>query len=166
MKSNQRIFLIGLPGTGKSHFGEKLAEETGYSFYDLDDAIEEKEGRKISEIFEVEGEAYFRKVESETLHSFSEKDKFILATGGGSPCFYSGIEFMNEYGITVYLKEEKTVLIDRLSGESHRPLMQSDVGKKIDELLETRSQFYDQADISISHRNSKELISQLSVLKN
>lgn len=165
MKSKNKIYLIGLPGTGKSHFGKVLEEEIGIPFFDLDDLIEEKEGRAISEIFEKEGEDYFRKVESEMLHSVSSKSQFILATGGGSPCFHDGIQFMNNNGVTVYLTEKKAVLVNRLSIKSHRPLMQDDIENKIDELLKTRSQYYDQADLVISHRNANEAYQQILSLK-
>lgn len=161
MKSKSRIYLIGLPGTGKSHFGQELKNEISLPFFDLDDLIEQKEGIPISNIFENKGEDYFRKIESELLRSFSEKESFILATGGGSPCFHNGIDLMNNVGVTIYLTQDKKTLIDRLSGKSHRPLMQNDVGNKVDELLKTRSKYYNQADITISHRDVKLLSAQI-----
>ncbi|MFT6867273.1 MAG: shikimate kinase [Cyclobacteriaceae bacterium] len=158
MKSQQKIYLIGLPGTGKSHFGKVLAAEIGFPFYDLDALIEEKESRKINELFESEGESYFRRIESELLKNISGKNQFILATGGGTPCFHDGIHYMNENGVTVYLTQDRATLIERISKKSHRPLMQGDVEKRINELLETRSQYYDQADVTIAHRDAPTLI--------
>lgn len=157
MKSKNRIYLIGLPGTGKSHFGKVLAAETGLPFYDLDALIEDQESRKITEIFETSGEVNFRQIESNLLLSFSAKEKFILASGGGTPCFHNGIQIMNETGITVYLTQDRATLIERISKKSHRPLMQGDVENRIDELLKTRSQFYEQADITMADRDAKKL---------
>ena len=165
MKSKQKIYLIGLPGTGKSYFGKILAEATGLEFADLDKIIEENEGRTISTIFETDGEDYFRKVEAKLLRNFSAKDEFILATGGGSPCFHDGISFMNEKGITIYLTQDRETLIERISRKSHRPLMQGDVENRIDELLRIRSQFYDQADITISHRDASKAIKEINRIK-
>ncbi|MEP4533849.1 MAG: shikimate kinase [Cyclobacteriaceae bacterium] len=165
MKSKQKIYLIGLPGTGKSYFGKILAEATGFEFADLDKIIEEKEGRTISTIFETDGEDYFRRTESTLLRSFSEKEEFILATGGGSPCFHDGISFMNENGITIYLTQDRETLIERISRKSHRPLMQGDVENRIDELLRIRSKFYNQADITISHRDATKAMNEIDKLK-
>ncbi|MEO9475138.1 MAG: shikimate kinase [Cyclobacteriaceae bacterium] len=164
MKSKQKIYLIGLPGTGKSYFGKILAEATGFEFADLDKIIEENEGRSISTIFETDGEDYFRKVEASLLRDFSEKGEFILATGGGSPCFHDGMSFMNENGITVYLTQDRETLIERISRKSHRPLMQGDVENRIDELLRTRSQYYNQADITIEHRDAHKVIAKIEKL--
>lgn len=165
MKSKQKIYLIGLPGTGKSYFGKVLSHETGIPFYDLDQIIEEEEQKKIEEIFKDEGEEYFRELEADLLETFSNRDQFILATGGGAPCFFDGIDVMNEDGITVYLKQKREILIERLSRSSHRPLMKGDVEKKVDELLSTRSQFYEQADIIITHRDPEELLVQIDELE-
>lgn len=162
MKSKSRIYLIGLPGTGKSHFGKELALELGLPFYDLDDLIEDSEKRVITNIFEKEGEDYFRNIEAELLKNVTKKEQFVLATGGGSPCFHQGIEFMNDHGITIYITQDKETLVERLSRNSERPLMYGDVALKVDQLLSTRSKYYNQADITISHRNAKALSAQLA----
>jgi len=163
MKS--KIFLIGMPGSGKSFFGKRLIEHLDYMLIDLDKEIESREGRSISEIFEKEGEEYFRKVEAELLRTItSANEKLILSTGGGTPCFHDGMAFMNENGITVFLETVREQLIERLARKSHRPLIRGDVEKSVNDLLEKRMQFYGQADISISHRDPKLLLNKIEVL--
>lgn len=157
--------MIGLPGTGKSFMARLLAAETGVETLDLDKLIEQGERRKISDIFEQDGEGQFREIEAETLRSVSSKESFILATGGGTPCFHDGIEKMNEVGVTIYLTEKKEVIVERLSQASHRPLMQNDVENRIDQLLKTRSHFYEQADLIVAHRNAKNLLAQIEQLE-
>ena len=119
-----RYFLIGFMGTGKSYWGKLWSEAKGLAFYDLDEAIEKAEGKKIAGIFNENGEEYFRKKEKQMLHSFFEKDNFILSCGGGTPCFFNNMEKMNEQGVTVYLKTDIDELIKRLSAEKEiRPLI-------------------------------------------
>ncbi len=153
MKLEGRIYLIGMPGCGKSYFGRKLMEELGCEMIDLDHEIEEAEGRKISEIFSADGEDYFRKVESETLQKVSkENPHVIISTGGGSPCFHNGIDFMKQNGVVVFLETPKETLIERLARKDHRPLVQGDVENRVNQLLEARMPIYKKAHLSISHR--------------
>ncbi len=165
MKSKKKIFLIGLPGTGKSFLARLLTSETGVNTYDLDKLIEQNEGRKISDIFEKDGEAKFREIEAHTLLGVASKDSFILATGGGTPCFHNGIDVMNKMGVTIYLTEKKEVIVERLSRSSHRPLVQDDVENRINQLLETRSQYYEQADLIVAHRDPKRLLAEIDQLE-
>jgi shikimate kinase len=165
MKSKNKIYLIGLPGTGKSYLARLLAAEIGATTFDLDKLIEHQEGRKISEIFETDGEEHFRQIEANTLASVTEKESFILATGGGTPCFHDGIDHMNKHGITVYLTEKKEIIVERLSRTSHRPLVQGDVEKRVDELLAARGKIYEQADITISHRDPQLLLAAIQQLE-
>ena len=119
-----RYFLIGFMGTGKSYWGKLWSQARGLAFYDLDEEIEKVEGKKIVDIFNENGEEYFRKKEKQVLHSFFEKDNFILSCGGGTPCFFNNMEKMNAHGITVYLKTNVDELIKRLSVEKEiRPLI-------------------------------------------
>lgn len=83
-----KYFIVGYMASGKSTYGKELAEDKGLPFWDLDECIEQREGRSISEIFEEEGEDYFRRREREVLHELcNEEDEFVLATGGGTPVF-------------------------------------------------------------------------------
>lgn len=147
-----RIFLLGFMGSGKSYSGKRLAEKFGMSFIDLDDYIEEKEGRTIREIFEKEGEGYFRKVEKECLYEMGEKEMTIISTGGGTPCFFDNIKWMNENGVTVFLETSVEVLSNRLFDEMQkRPLLKNfskeELKNFIEKKLEERNPFYHQTQI-------------------
>lgn len=147
-----RIFLLGFMGSGKSYSGQKLASRFGLDFIDLDIYIEEKEGRSIREIFEKEGEDYFRKVEQDCLLEMINKEKVVIATGGGTPCFFENMEWMNKNGITVFLETPVSLLIERLiAGMAHRPLLngfsKKDLSLFIEKKLEERNPFYYQTQI-------------------
>ncbi len=119
-----KIFLIGMMGCGKSYWKQELAKHFKTGGYDLDYIIETTEEKTIAEIFKEEGEASFRKTEAKLLRWFGEKKSFVLATGGGTPCFHQNMEWMNQQGITIWLDESVEVLVERLSAEkAHRPLL-------------------------------------------
>ncbi len=144
------IYLVGFMGTGKSSVGRLLAEKTGRKFVDLDDLIEIKEKRKISDIFAKNSEAYFRKVEKETLIEISEKQGIIAACGGGIVIDSDNIRIMKQTGKIICLTANPEVILKRTQRYSHRPLLKVDNPKqKIEELLEKRAAFYALADITI-----------------
>ena len=94
--------------------------------YDLDDLIEHYEAKTIAEIFSEDGEEYFRKCESEVLRGFGGKKNFVVATGGGTPCFYDNMEWMNINGITIWIDQPVDELMIRLQPEkAHRPLIKN-----------------------------------------
>ena len=114
----------GLMGSGKSYWCKKLSKKLKTGCYDLDFLIESDQEKTIAEIFAEEGEAYFRKTEAKILRWFGEKKSFVVATGGGTPCFENNIEWMNSQGITIWIDEPVEVLIQRLEPEKeHRPLI-------------------------------------------
>lgn len=144
------MFLIGMMGTGKTYWCKKLAKKLKVGGYDLDFLIESHEERTIAEIFAEEGEAYFRRTETKILHWFKEKKSFVLATGGGTPCFHENMQWMNEQGITIWIDEPVDVLVARLQPEKeHRPLIKnlSDAELKqfLTDKLVQRFPFYHQA---------------------
>jgi shikimate kinase len=119
-----KIFLIGMMGAGKTYWAKKLGAKFKTGGYDLDYLISSHEERSIAEIFEEEGEAYFRKTEAQLLRWFGEKKKFILATGGGTPCFHENMNWMNQQGVTIWLDEPVDVLVSRLLPQkAERPLI-------------------------------------------
>jgi len=119
-----KIFLIGMMGAGKSYWAQKMAKWNKSVGYDLDSLIEMNEEKTIAEIFNEDGEDYFRKAEAKILRWFKEKKKFIIATGGGTPCFHENMQWMKKEGIVIWLDESVEVLVKRLSSEKNqRPLI-------------------------------------------
>lgn len=156
-----KIYLIGFMGSGKSHVGKQIAAQMGCLFMDLDDYLEQQEGRSISDIFAIEGEATFRKLEQKYLMELSQLKDVVIATGGGTPCFFDNLEQMKQVGLTIYLKTPVDILVERLRAETaHRPLL---AGKTIAELkdfiavkLEERAAVYENASVIFEVRNSRE----------
>lgn len=153
-----RIVLIGYMGSGKTSVGKILAEALNIPFRDLDLEIERREGASIPEVFANKGEIYFRKLENKTLKDvLSEPEAFVLATGGGTPCYANSLDVMinAEDTLTVYLKAPLTVLSNRLFVEKdERPLIAHLASKE--ELIEfigihlfERSHFYNQAGLIV-----------------
>jgi len=115
-----------MPGCGKSTFGRKVARELDLEFIDLDKEIIKAEELSVAEIFELKGEDHFRNIESQLLKDISlANDNFVLATGGGAPCFFDNMDFMNEQGSTVFIDTPIDILLERLnlSGINKRPLI-------------------------------------------
>ncbi len=128
----RKIFLIGFMGSGKSTVGKKLASVLGWSFIDLDEEIEKKEGLKIATIFSEKGETFFRNAESEMLRSVAVRQNIVISTGGGTPCLGDNMDFMLKNGITVYLKLRPGQLHKRLKRASaERPLLKSISGDNL-----------------------------------
>jgi len=152
-----KIYLIGMPGSGKSTLGKKLALDLGILFVDLDVQIELKEGVSIRELFTAKGEDYFRKLESSMLREYGAmSNSFVMATGGGTPCFYDNMEFMNETGTSVFVDVPVEELVRRMnqSNTSKRPLLSDsqNLSARLTELREARLSFYNQGKIKLTDR--------------
>lgn len=150
-----RIFLIGFMGAGKSYWGARLSEIAGLNFIDLDQHIEKQCACKISDLFSEKGEEGFRILESKTLQDliYSEDD-FVMACGGGTPCFFTNLELMKQYGKVVWLNASVQTIVDRLvTARSHRPLLAKLEDKQLEEFvtatLHARQFYYAQADITV-----------------
>lgn len=127
-----RILLIGYMGAGKTTLGRALADKLGLTFIDLDNYIEQRFRKSISQIFAEMGEDGFRDIERRMLHEVAEFEDVIISTGGGTPCFFDNIDFMNSMGTTVYLQVPLERLFVRLSiARKQRPLIKD---KNDDEL--------------------------------
>ena len=145
-----RVILIGYMGAGKTTVGRALAHELGVPFYDLDWYIESRMRKKVPQIFAERGEEGFRKIEHNMLHEVAEFENVVMSCGGGTPCFFDNMEYMNSLGDTVYLKASPEVLYEHLKmGRTERPLIK---GKEHGELLQfianqlaERELFYNQA---------------------
>lgn len=145
-----RIILIGYMGAGKTTVGKALAAELGVPFYDLDWFITTRYRRTVPEIFAERGEEGFRDLEHRMLHEAAEFENIILSCGGGTPCFYDNMEYMNSLADTVYLKATPDVLAMHLRmGKGKRPLLEGKSPEELEdyirEMLVTREPFYSKA---------------------
>ena len=119
-----KLYLTGFMGSGKSLIGKKLAEKLQFKFLDLDTAIEEYAGKSVAEIFVEKGEAAFREMEQKMVRQTDKLQNTIIATGGGTPCFYENMDWMNKHGLTIFLEVSPEILAQRLKGEKQkRPLL-------------------------------------------
>jgi shikimate kinase len=153
-------------GSGKSTIGKKLAKRLQYSFVDLDMLIEGKQLKSVSRIFAENGEQEFRMLEKKYLHEIANSENVVISTGGGTPCFFDNMEFMNSRGLTIYLKLSPTELAERLEAtqDNKRPLLAEKKGNKlirfIEEGLKMRESFYCQANFTVKG-NDRTIISRL-----
>lgn len=150
-----RIFIIGFAASGKTTLAGKLAGEMKLPCFDLDEYIENKEGKTVKELFGQYKEPYFRMQEWRYLRDFAGQADYILATGGGTPCFHQNMRWMNENGFTLYLKQPPSLLFERLKkGAATRPLItaenDTDLKNYIEHTLKVRAPYYEQADLAIT----------------
>lgn len=145
-----RIFLTGYMGAGKTTLGKAFARELNVSFIDLDWYIEERFHKSIGELFNSRGEASFRELERNMLYEVAEFDDVIISTGGGTPCFFDNMSYMNSQGKTVFLDVHPDVLFRRLSvAKQQRPILQDKTDEELHSFivdgLSKRASFYNQA---------------------
>ena len=146
----RRIILIGYMGAGKTTVGKALAKELRMPFYDLDWYIESRMHKTVKAIFDERGEAGFRKIEYNMLHEVAEFEDIIISCGGGTPCFFDNIDYMNRQGETVYLKATPEVLYGHLKmGKTIRPLLLNKTADEVQvfirEQLAQREPYYSRA---------------------
>lgn len=144
------IVLIGYMGAGKTTVGKELAKKLGVTFYDLDWYIESRMRKTVKQIFDERGEEGFRKIEYNMLHEVAEFENIVLSCGGGTPCFFDNMDYLNSITDTVYLKASPEVLIQHLKmGKGVRPLLlgktDEELHEYITEQLQYREQFYTKA---------------------
>lgn len=150
-----KIFLIGFMGSGKTHWGRLLSEKLGIRFFDLDEQVTEHAGKSIVEIFAAEGEEQFRLMEKEVLHIITEShESFVMACGGGSPCYFNNIEYMNQSGTTVWINAPLEILFERLVEEKDkRPLIKNlsddQLRNFIAKKFSDRKIYYEQATVTV-----------------
>ncbi|WP_394421090.1 shikimate kinase [Tenacibaculum mesophilum] len=169
-----KIVLLGYMASGKSTIGRVLAEKMQIPFIDLDEYIEEKEGKTVSEIFENNGEIYFRKQEHVYLKKLLEKqNKFILSLGGGTPCYAGNMDVLISVNDvkSVYLKTNITTIVDRLTNEkSKRPVVarlnKDELSEFVAKHLFERSYFYNKATykLIVDNKSIHETVEELEKL--
>lgn len=145
-----RILLVGFMAAGKTTLGKALAKDLGLQFVDLDHYIESRYRCSVSQLFAERGEEAFRQIERNMLHEVAEFEDVIIATGGGTPCFFDNMDYMNVQGTTVFLEAPVETIYTRLTiARVQRPLV---AGKSAEELrtyiaatLEQRMPYYSRA---------------------
>ena len=145
-----RIFLIGYMGAGKTTLGKAFARTMGLTFIDLDWYIEERFHKTIRELFTERGEDAFRDLERRMLHEVGDFEDVVISVGGGTPCFFDNVDYMNSVGETVFLDVDIRVLFRRLKiAKQQRPLLDGKSDEElmqfIQEALQNRLPFYTRA---------------------
>lgn len=171
------IIIIGYMGAGKTTVGKALAKELGIMFYDLDWYIETRMHKTVKQIFDESGEDGFRQIEHNMLHEVAEFENIVLSCGGGTPCFFDNMDYMNQLGETVYLKASPETLYAHLKmGKGVRPLLLNKTPEEIQvfirEQLQKREPFYEKAkhifDVNVMDNfdKIKETVAQIRQLLN
>ena len=169
-----RVIIIGYMGAGKTTLGKALSKELGIPFYDLDWYIESRMRRTVEQIFAENGEEGFRKIEYNMLHEVAEFEDVIISCGGGTPCFFDNMDYLNQQGETIYLKATPEVLLGHLKmGKVVRPLLkgksQEEMKTFIEEQLEKREPFYNKArhtiDINLLDNYHKVQVSVAEIIR-
>jgi shikimate kinase len=151
-----KIFLTGFMGCGKTHWGRELSKKISVPFFDLDEKIEEQEGKSIAAIFEDEGEEYFRLLEKDVLYLLTEShESFVMATGGGTPCFYNNIDYLKKQGTVVWINCSVDCLFSRLVHEKDKRTLISNIPEDqlksyIVKKFSNRKIFYQQANVILN----------------
>ena len=149
----ETVFLVGYMGVGKTTIGKLLSKKLGLQFIDLDKYIESRYRKTIKDIFAIKGELKFRIIEREMLREVATFQNVLIATGGGTPCFYDNMEVMNHHGITVYIKATVDQLVSRLlASKNVRPIIENKSPKELTEFVIThlaeRERYYSKAKIT------------------
>ncbi len=150
-----RIYFIGYMASGKSKAGKALAAAMRYKFLDTDVMIEEETGKTVQQIFSERGEEFFRELERKTLLKTESMNRVVVSTGGGLPCFYENIEWMNDHGVTIYLEANEGLLFHRLAtSKQGRPLLENlndvELMEQISRHLTERAPVYNLAKIKVN----------------
>lgn len=148
------FFLIGFMGSGKTYWGKRWALYCGYQFIDLDEVIEKAEGKSIADIFEKNGETYFRVIEAAALRNLADIKNTVIACGGGTPCFHENMAWMKQHGTTIYLLTTVAQIVERvLLEQDKRPLLKKmNSGEMIffiEQKLKERNPFYSAAQLIV-----------------
>jgi shikimate kinase len=157
----KNIFLIGMPSSGKSTLGKRIADVLHYRFVDTDKVITREKGRSIADIFAQSGEAYFREIERDVLRSIRAGTNLVVSTGGGMPCFHGNMDYINATGVSIFLDVPVPVLARRILAHAHedRPLNNAsdpELLATLQKRYEDRLPVYTQANITISGETTED----------
>ncbi len=147
---NKVIFIIGLPGSGKSALSKLLAEKLNYTLYDMDSFIEKKEEKTITDIFADNGEEYFRKIESEVLEELGSLNNAVISTGGGIVLAEKNRNIMKEKGITIFIDRSPEIILKNIDPRE-RPLLAKDKNKLLELSKQRDSLYRETANIIFTH---------------
>lgn len=154
MHSHRRIAniaLVGFMGTGKTSVGRLVAELLHFDYLDTDEVIVSRQGRSITDIFNSDGEAAFRRLEADVVRELAGRTRTVIATGGGLPVNLENLASLKTHALVVCLWASPEKIWDRVRNQSHRPLLHDpDPQAKIRELLASREPFYKQADVLLN----------------
>ena len=144
--NTRNIYFVGLMGAGKTTIGKLIAKHLDRNFYDTDHEVEKRTGVKIPVIFELEGEAGFRKRETAVIQDLTQLNSIVMATGGGAVILEENRRMLQESGIVIYLRGSVHDLWLRMRNDKHRPLLQNvDIRAKLEQLYTERDPLYRQA---------------------
>ncbi len=146
------IFLLGFMGSGKSHWGRLWAAAHNFNFIDIDEELEKQEQKTVAAIFETRGEDYFRQKETILLRSLTAQSNSIVSCGGGTPCFFDNMAWMNKNGLTIFLEATTQFILKNIKNEKDkRPLIKdkddAEILFFIDQKLKERQPYYSKAKI-------------------
>lgn len=155
-----KLFLIGMPGSGKTYLGRQIALTLKIKFIDLDSIIENDEKVSIKQLIQEKGEAYFRQKENLELKKVGIENNVIVSCGGGVPMYFDNLEFMKKEGIVIWLNTKLSLISSRIKqNRTRRPmfidLTDSEIDQKIFNLFNQREKFYKKADIVYSFNGDK-----------
>ena len=149
----KKFFIVGMPASGKSRLGKYISSMTDLCFIDLDLEIEKKLDSNVIDIFEIKGEKFFRNFETKTLKEIIESESnFILATGGGTPCFNENMSIINNSGVSIFIDVKREILHERISRNDKRPLLSGAVSldKNLSDLYKERIEYYQKSKYHVS----------------
>lgn len=157
----KNIYLIGMPSSGKSTLGKRIADTLHYRFVDTDRIIVREEGRSIADVFSQSGEDYFREAERRVLRTVRSGNSLVISTGGGMPCFHDNMGYINATGVSVFLDVPVEVLHNRMltHAQHDRPLYSHEdpeLLKSLQQRYQARLPYYSQAHIIVTGETSEE----------
>ncbi len=166
LKRTPGIFLVGFMGCGKSTVGRALAGELGWSFFDLDEEIERREGLPIADIFEMHGEASFRAAETaalrERVKAVQTGRPHVISVGGGAFLTPENFDLISNHGVTIWLDVPLQVIVERIAGFEHRPLARNP--ERLKELYELRRPGYARADYRLETSDNDVVLNVTRIL--